>query len=94
MSNENEQEDPQGRQSKRPKGWHSRRHVTSAEQTAAHEAYCGEHGRDARCRKADEREGARAARTPEEQIALLDRRLGVGQGATRERVRLHALIAG
>ena len=89
MSNEQES---QGSQSKKPAGRHSRNHLTSAEQTAAHEAYCSEHGRAARCRKADEREAARAARTPEEQIALLDRRLGVGQGATRERARLLALL--
>ena len=92
MSNENEQEES-GSQSKRPKGWHSRRHSSSAEQIAAHEAYCNEHGRAARCRKADEREVARAALTPHEQIAVLDQRLGYGQGATRERMRLYALSA-
>jgi hypothetical protein len=35
-----------------------------------------------------ERDQARAARTPEQQIAALDRRLGKGVGARSERLRL------
>lgn len=34
---------------------------------------------------------SRAARTPEQQLAELDRRLGVGMGAKRERSRLRGL---
>jgi hypothetical protein len=49
--------------------------------------------------KADERRSlaienaeARAKRTPKQQLALLDERLGKGVGATRERARLQAEI--
>ncbi len=37
---------------------------------------------------ADLREEAREARTPKQQFAVLDKRLGVNIGAKRERVRL------
>lgn len=42
---------------------------------------------------AEARDALRAKRTPEEQLALLDRRLGEGVGAARERERLSKLIA-
>lgn len=47
-----------------------------------------------RCRKADEREELRMqlTPTPEEQLARLDKRLGKGMGARRERTRLQALL--
>ena len=38
------------------------------------------------------REAARASRSPREQLALLDQRLGIGQGAVKERARLNALV--
>ena len=41
-----------------------------------------------------EREQARAARTPQQQIALLDAKLGIGMGAQKERARLMAQIEG
>lgn len=46
------------------------------ERLAASEGYEGEHGPQARRRKAQEREAARAARTPGEQLALLYQRPG------------------
>jgi len=42
--------------------------------------------------EAEAREAARAGRTPQEQLAILDERLGVGQGAAKERARLQAEI--
>jgi hypothetical protein len=42
--------------------------------------------------EAQKRQDARDHRTPEQQLALLDSRLGAGQGARKERARLAALI--
>lgn len=39
------------------------------------------------------RQAARSSRGPQEQLKLLDQRLGAGQGAVKERARLDALIA-
>jgi len=44
--------------------------------------------KDDRIKRAAERQEARANRTPQEQIALLDRKLGKGKGAVKERKRL------
>lgn len=43
-------------------------------------------------KRAEERQHARAMRTPQEQLALLDERLGKNQGAKLERERLKKLI--
>jgi len=53
----------------------------------------GKDTREARRERAGERKAARLMRTAGEQIALLDRRLGKGIGAKKERERL-AKIAG
>lgn len=50
------------------------------------------HRMEYRRTEAKKRAKARADRTPEEQIALLDKRLGVGVGAMREREKLQAEI--
>lgn len=70
----------------KPKKTFSRRHSTSS----AHEA----HRARWRQRQADKRSGiearatARARRSPADQLAMLDARLGAGVGAVRERARL------
>jgi len=46
--------------------------------------------KDQRRQDAADMAEARAARSPQEQLALLDHRLGNGVGAVRERARLHA----
>jgi len=43
--------------------------------------------------EAEDRNKLRAKKTPEEQLALLDERLGPNQGAGKERARLEAIIA-
>ena len=48
--------------------------------------------REVRRRNAEERKRLRDQLTPEQQLAVLDERLGPGQGAKRERARLSALI--
>jgi hypothetical protein len=48
--------------------------------------------KDDRRKRATERQEVRAKRTPQEQIKLLDDRFGDGKGATKERVRLKAVI--
>lgn len=49
-------------------------------------------GKEERRRRALERDAERRGRTPEQQLAVLDERLGPGVGAERERARLTALI--
>ena len=52
-----------------------------------------QHGRKEYRRKvAEMRQEARNNRSPEQQLALLDSRLGAGRGAGRERARLQAMI--
>lgn len=50
------------------------------------------HSKEERRRRAEERMRERRERTPEKQLAVLDDRLGPGEGAERERARLTALI--
>lgn len=74
-------------------GWFSRRHETSTAHLAAQTRWQAEHGKESKREMGVERQAERASRTPQEQIAILDRRLGVGQGATRERAKLATLIS-
>lgn len=55
----------------------------------------GRHGylKPGRREDASKRQEARDKRSPQEQIALLDKRLGKGVGAQRERAKLEAQIA-
>ena len=62
------------------------------ERSARRVAYLEEHGPAARKRKAVLRFEERAKRSPKEQLAFLDRQLGAGVGAVKERARLNALI--
>lgn len=49
--------------------------------------------KQARREDAVKRAAVRAARTPQEQLDILDKRLGVGVGAKKEREKLQAIIA-
>ena len=73
-------------------GWHSRQHQGRSEQDVARQLYQSEHGQAARKTSAAERLATMAVRTPESRLAELDRRLGVGIGAVRERQRLAAIV--
>lgn len=59
------------------------------EAVAKYQAY---HGKDARRKAAAERLEAREKLGPMEQLKELDRRLGKGVGARKERARLQALL--
>ena len=52
----------------------------------------GQAARERRKLNAEARQRQRDEMTPEEQIKVLDERLGVGKGAKKERARLAALI--
>lgn len=64
--------------------------ITEAQATAR-ERWDAKSGQGKRDREAT-RLTARASRTPEQQLAELDRRLGNGIGAKKERARLSALV--
>lgn len=82
------EEKQDGKKPSKKAGWHSRRHQTADENHAATTRYQADHGPEARQDKAEAREMARAGRTPTQQVVTLDRRLGVGVGAVKERARL------
>jgi hypothetical protein len=65
----------------------------SADKRREHEMKLRNDRREIRRSEGVERRAERAARTPQEQIEILDRRLGAGQGASRERAKLAALIS-
>lgn len=69
-------------------GWFSRRHATSE----AHDQTREQHGiaRELRAEGVTSRKAARDALTARQQLNKLDRRLGKGVGATKERARLKA----
>ena len=69
--------------------WFSRRHENSDAHRDAQDMWRESHGAE----RVAERQTERATRTPAQQIALLDQRLGVGQGAVKERARLAKLVA-
>ena len=48
---------------------------------------------ESRKKLALENQEARAKRSPQEQLAVLDRTLGAGVGAVKERIRLQKLIS-
>ena len=74
-------------------GWFSRDHETSTAHLAAQTRWQTEHGKESKREAGAERQSERASHTPQEQITILDRRLGAGQGAVRERAKLTALIS-
>jgi hypothetical protein len=58
----------------------------------AREGYLSRHSRQARQDASAASRGARSTRTPEQQLARLDEKLGKGVGARRERARLQQEI--
>lgn len=90
---EKQDEEKKSSEGKKSKGWFSRRHQTAEAHQAAVGKYLAEHGRTARKQGADERNAYRASLSPAQQLIELDRRLGNGVGAVKERARLSALVA-
>lgn len=68
-----------------PAHWHSRRHETAEASNEARERYGLSQGRLRRQQSAKARQHARANRTNEEQMALIENRPG---SSTRERLRI------
>ena len=65
----------------RPAGWYSRRHSTSTAHLAFHDTIAA--------RRAARPENNPTNRSPREQLDALDFRLGRGQGAVKERLKLY-----
>lgn len=59
---------------------------------AAVATYLADHGADTRTAKAMERRMERSKLSPEQQLTILDCRLGRNRGAVQERARLNALV--
>ena len=74
----------------RAKGWFSARHQTD-EEFKKHQAH-RELLEKGKLMSADVRKLVAAKRSPQEQLRLLDERLGVGVGAKRERAKLRKKI--
>lgn len=51
----------------------------------------GSRQRDRRRGESEERQAKRKLRTPQQQLALLDKKFGKNEGAIKERIRLHSL---
>ena len=75
----------------RSAGWFSRRHQTNEAHSAAVQERAAK--TSAQRREADCVQLGAESRTPEQQLAKLDARLGKGVGATRERAKLLKEIA-
>lgn len=78
--------------SNKTENWFSRRYPTAEQHMAAVQAK--QEAEADYFRRMDERVKARAKRSPSQQLAMLDQRLGKGKGAKRERARLLAQIEG
>jgi hypothetical protein len=75
-----------------PKGHFSKRHKTSEAHEVASARYKAAHGTTVRVQAANARNQRRSQSSPKQQLAALDKRLGVGVGASKERERLNKLI--
>jgi hypothetical protein len=73
-------------------GWHSRRHQDAQAHTTARDEWDTFKSADGKRATAAMRAQERTGRSHREQITLLDQRLGLGQGAAKERARLQILI--
>ncbi len=71
--------------------WFSHRNQTSTAHESTHRAR--EERRDSKIQNVQKRDKDRAQRTPQDQIGQLDKRLGFGAGAKKERSKLEVLIA-
>lgn len=71
----------------------SRRHESSAAHIAAQKLYDETQSLRVRRQRAADRDALSSAQTPQERLTELDRRLGAGIGAKKERARLQAKVA-
>lgn len=74
-------------------GWFSNRHQADEAYRESSERWYRERSPEAKRRAVDKRADERAERSPQQQLTLLDERLGKGQGAEKERAQLEALVA-